>query len=226
MSAVDAMTNAAVARRVRTWLDRLQARPLRQQRAIAWGLLAVALISTVAAIGWPLANSILQHRAWRAEALTSLARDRGFAAAKASLLRTQESLAAHPARTFIYAEAVGTAEGLLRGEVQGLWSRAGVAAPELEILPALHTRESLTRISVKGAVSASVDQWLRFLDQIERSSHLIVLDQMSVSSPDYQPTDGNAALAIRFVAHAFVHPPADNVGGASTADTSGSGART
>lgn len=223
----DAMEGMTPARHTRTWLGRLEARPVRQQWAIAWGLLALALVSAVAAIGWPLAHSIMQHRAWRAEALTALASDRGFAAAKASLLRTQETLAAHPARTFIYAEAVGTAEGLLRGEVQGFWAQTGAAAPALEILPALRTRESLTRISVTGAITASVDQWLRFLDQVERSTHLIVLDQVSVNSPDYQPTDGNASLAIRFVAHAFVHPPADPPGVASAvAGAAGSGART
>jgi hypothetical protein len=172
---------------------RIAALPSPARRAIALGLLMLALLVAWAGIVMPVRALILSQGEWREATARQIARDRGIAKTATQVHEAMAAVEASPLRARLYESAANSPAVELQNDLRAALVAAGVEPTNFKDLPALSTR-GLRVHRVEFATMLSVDQLQAFLLALDHQARYVRIERLRLDAPAVQRGDENPRI--------------------------------
>lgn len=195
--------------------ERLTARPSWERRTLALGFLALAALAVWAGLMTPLQGLLVSQDDWRAQVRHELAHARGKAASESALRKADAALAADPIwREFFAAPRGQDPTAQIQRDVQNIGMATGVTVQAMTSLPRV-TEGGLSGYGVRFTSSATADQLQKLMDAVRGNPRYLRVERLSISAPQLQKPDDNAALVITVEIFGYTQTPESGSGTAA-----------
>jgi hypothetical protein len=191
-----------------TLVERLTGRPPAQRRMLAVVFLVVAVALLWGAVLEPLTWLVDSQSQWRTEVHRDLARALGQAAGEPALRQRVATLMTEPIWGKLY-EIPNGQDGttLIQRDVMRASAAAGVKIQGVVPVPKVE-EAGLTAYGIRFTTAFTADQLKRLMGALRANVGYLRVERLTVSAPQVQPADQNAALTVTLEIYGFsrLHP--------------------
>lgn len=191
-----------------TFVERLAARPPTQRRVLAVAILVIAVGLLWSAFLMPLAWVVASQGEWRSDVRHDLARALGEADSEPALRKRAAALVTEPIWKKLY-EVPDGQDGttLVQRDVMRVGTSAGINIQTVVPVPKVE-EAGLVAYGVRFSTTLTADQLKRFMDALRANLAYLRVERLTLSAPQVQPADQNAALTVTLEVYGFsgVHP--------------------
>jgi hypothetical protein len=189
-------------------MQHVTAMPPAARRAVAVGLLVVAIALGICLVIVPVNYAVAGQQQWRQESGRQLARERGLV--KAAHVQQEFSRQIEQAplwSRFFEPGQSGQPRFQLEGDLRTALMRAGIENVEFKELAASEA-DGVRRFAVAFAAIMTIDQLQAFLTTVAQNERYIRIERLRIESPVNQRADENAALNLLIEASGYSVDPA------------------
>lgn len=186
-----------------TPLEPLLTRSPVKRRVLALLMLAGAIVFLWGTVLTPLGWIARSQDQWRRDVRRDLARERGKAALEPGLHQRLVILESDPIWGRFYEVPHGQdATAVIQRELVSTAAKAGVMIRTITPAPAVE-ENGLAGYGVRFSASLSADQLGRLVDALRTNAHYLRVERLTVTSPQLQRLDQNAALEVTMEVFGF-----------------------
>jgi hypothetical protein len=171
--------------------------PKQAQKALAASLLLVAGLGVWFAVVTPLVN--WGRSGWEAhrQSLARLERLNELIAKGDELERANQAISGDPGWSRLYeAQAAGTAQAMVQGDIQTIAQSVGVTLESLQPLPE-QMNGPVSNVGLRVAFSAPIDALMGFANRLRTAPHHLMIGDFTIVAPQLQNGDANPVLSIQ-----------------------------
>lgn len=186
-----------------TFVEKLAARPPAQRRALAVVMFVAAIGLIWGALVIPLAWVVASQDEWRTDIRKDLARSLGRAASESDLRKRAAALKTEPIWGKLYEVPDGQdGSTLVQRDVMRAGTSAGVNIQAIVPVPKVE-EAGLVGYGLRFTATLSADQLKKLVDALRANTGYLRVERLTISAPQVQRTDQNAALNVTMEVYGF-----------------------